>query len=57
MLSLEVVVMSRRCLICLEDKDRAEDSEMVEGAADGAVVGKVGWGDGVGWGWGLIGGV
>ena len=50
MLSLDVVVMSRRRLIYLEDKERVEDPEMMEGAADGAVVGTVGWGEGVGLG-------
>ena len=44
MLSLEVVVISRRRLIYFEDREMEEDSEMVEGAVDGEVVGMVGWG-------------
>ena len=49
--------MSRRRLIYFEDREIVEDSEMVEGAADGSVVGTVGWGEGVVSGWGMIGGV
>ena len=57
MLSLEVVVISRRRLIYFEDREIEEDSEMLEGAVDGAVVGTVSWGEGVVSGWGMVGGV
>ena len=49
--------MSRRRLICFEDKETVEESGMVEGAADGLVAGTVGGGEGVVPGWGMIGGV
>ena len=44
-------------MIYFEDREMEEDSEMVEGAVDGGVVGMVGWGEGVVSGWGMIGGV
>ena len=45
--------MSRRCLVYFEDKQRLAVSEMMEGMTDGAVVATVGWGEGVGSGWGI----
>ena len=43
-------------MIYFEDREMEEDSEMVEGAVDGGVVGMVGWGEGVSSGWGVLGG-
>ena len=49
--------MSRRRLIYFEDRHRLVVSGLVERAADGAVVATVGWGEGVGSGWGVDGGI
>ena len=54
---LVVVIISRRCLICLDERPILVAPELMERAADEVLVVTVGWGEEVGSDWGVTSGI